>query len=186
VARGENPRVVASKVRRALEITRWRALTISRTEILRAHRYATLISLQQNERIVAGWVWLSAMDRNTCPYCWAMTGTHHTSEEELGSHPNCRCAMIPDVKSWDEILGRPAPTDLPDLSTTGVVPDGSEAFAGLPAAEQREVLGAKAYKAYKAGSISLQTLVGTRHSRDYGRVGYTKSMRQVNREKAYA
>ena len=184
VAMGLNPREVEVDVRRALGVSMTRSLTITRTEMLRASRLATNQLLEQNQHLTTGWVWLSAMDERTCAYCWAMTGTHHKHDEALASHPNCRCAQVPDVVPLRELLGH---LDVPDLpAAREVVPLGTTRFAALPAREQERVLGPAAYKAYKAGEITLNDLVGTRRSRKWGRVGYTKSLSQLKREKVIA
>jgi|GEM_PF-859656 len=88
---GKNPRQVAREMRRALGVTLSRALTIARTETLRAHREATRASYQANNDIVTGWIWHSATDERTCAACWAMHGTEHKVDEILDDHPNGRC-----------------------------------------------------------------------------------------------
>lgn len=186
VTLGDNPRTIAQDVRKALQVPLWRALTITRTEILRAHREATREALIANQALIDGWVWLSAMDDRTCPYCWAMTGTHHAAGDDMASHPNCRCTKVPQTKSWEDLLGPGGASDLPDERAGVTIPDGAEVFADLPAREQERILGPAAYKQYKAGELSLNDLVGTRYSRRWGRVGYTKSLRQVHREKVPA
>jgi SPP1 gp7 family putative phage head morphogenesis protein len=184
VALGLNPREVSVDVRKALGVTMTRALTITRTEMLRASRLATNQMLEANTHLTTGWVWLSAMDSRTCPYCWAMTGSHHKHDEVMASHPNCRCAQVPDVVDVSALLGHGHLESLP--TAREVVPIGSTRFASLDAAEQERVLGGKAYQAYHTGEISLSDLVGTRQSQRWGRVGYVKSLRQLRREKVIA
>ena len=93
VATGKNPRetarVMRSGVNQALDLTRSRALTISRTETMRVHRDASLENYKANAEAVRGWVWLCACDLRSCPSCWAMHGTFHDFREVFGSHPNC-------------------------------------------------------------------------------------------------
>jgi len=67
---GQNPREVAREMRKVLGATLSRALTIARTETLRAHREATRASYQANNDIVKGWVWHSAADERTCASCF--------------------------------------------------------------------------------------------------------------------
>jgi len=153
----QSPRRVAVLMNRAFGTPLPRALTISRTEILRAAREASRQSYIQNRHLLVGWTWLSAMDDRTCPYCWSQTGTHHPVTDELVSHPNCRCVMVPDT-------GR--------LS----MPNGVEAFGRLSAARQAKILGPKAYAAYKSGEITLADLAGTRVDPRWGEVGYTRSV----------
>ena len=93
VAMGKNPRETARVMRQgvdqAVDLTRSRALTISRTETMRVHRAASLENYKANAEAVRGWVWLCACDLRSCPSCWAMHGTFHDHREVFGSHPNC-------------------------------------------------------------------------------------------------
>ena len=98
---GKNPRAIAPELRQTLAVNLARALRISRTETLRAHRLATQANYRANSDVVQGWIWSATLDTTTCAECWAMNGTHHSNDEYLDGHPNCRCAMIPDVKGYD-------------------------------------------------------------------------------------
>jgi SPP1 gp7 family putative phage head morphogenesis protein len=159
-----------------LNITKVSALTIARTEILRAHREATRLSYQANPHLVERWQWLSAMDDRTCPACWAMTGTVHTTDEPLGSHPNCRCTMVP-IPPLLVLPGTPAPLDA--LEREDPVPSGVEAFAALSPVEQERILGPAAYRAYTSGEMSLQALVGYHDHPEWGPTRYTRSLRSI-------
>lgn len=86
---GQNPRVTARRIALALNGNGARALTIARTETLRAYRGAIQDTYRQNARLLGGWVWVAACDRRTCGVCFAMHGTRHPLEEPFGSHPNC-------------------------------------------------------------------------------------------------
>ncbi len=89
VTLGYNPRQIAPMVQDALNISRYRALTISRTEMLRSYRDANLQTFQANDDVVNGWIWQAALDRSTCAACIAMNGTEHSMDEDMDSHPNC-------------------------------------------------------------------------------------------------
>ena len=89
VVLGKNPRDTTRLLRSALGGNMARALTIARTETLRAYREAQRLTYQANRGVVTGWTWHSALDRRTCPVCWAMHGSFHPLDEQLGSHPNC-------------------------------------------------------------------------------------------------
>lgn len=99
---GENPRQIARDLAQALKLPLNRALTIARTENINAYRTAALDTYRANSDVVTGWTWSAAP--GACPFCQGMDGTHHTLGETLDSHPCCRCAMLPDTKSFDEIL----------------------------------------------------------------------------------
>lgn len=157
VAQGWNPRKTAKEIRGALGGNLNRALKIARTETIRAYREASHENYLANEDVLDGWVWLSARNRRTCPACFAMHGTFHPVTERMASHVNCRCAMVPWTKPIDGV---------PD--TRPKIEPGEDAFAKLPAADQREVLG-NAFDAYKAGKIKLTDLVGRKDSVEWGR-----------------
>lgn len=71
---GTNPEVLARQLRGPLAIPMWRAMTIARTETMRAYREAQRQSIVENQSILEGWVWLSAKDARTCEVCWAQDG----------------------------------------------------------------------------------------------------------------
>ncbi len=146
-------------LKKALGIGLSRALTIARTETLRAHREATRASYQANKGLVGGWIWHSAADERTCGCCWAMHGTEHSLEEELDGHPNCRCAMVPI---------------LPGINFE--VKPGVELFAGLTAEKQIRILGPAKWAAWKDGRFALGDLVGVKESSVWGSMRVERSL----------
>lgn len=159
VALGRNPREIARAVRDALNVPLTRALTISRTEILRAFRDAQLEQYQRTG-VVQGWVWVAALDNpRTCPACVALHGRWFPLTEPMSEHPNGRCSQAPALGFPDtDGYYRQPPFDV----------TGPEWFAGLPAAVQREILGPSKWAAYVAGQISLADLVSVRYSASWG------------------
>jgi SPP1 gp7 family putative phage head morphogenesis protein len=165
IALGEHPSKVARRVRDSLGIPLHRARTIARTEQLRAYREGHRRWYEANNRVVKGWVWHSARGRNTCVACWAMHGTHHPLNEPMGTHPNCRCAMVPETRTWHE-LGFGSVSDANE-STVAITP-GADLFARLKPSEQLHILGPKAYAAYHDGAVDIGDFVHKRRSRDWG------------------
>lgn len=161
VALGDNPRKVARDLRNAAGMARTRAETIARTEVLRAYREAMRARMGATSE-VEGWVWLSARDRRTCPMCWAMHGTVHRKDEAMHTHPNCRCSQGP----------LPRGTDIR-------ITAGAQAFGQLPAEDQLFVLGPAKYRAYRAGAIDLEDLVGQGTSVKWGPTRFERSLRSV-------
>jgi SPP1 gp7 family putative phage head morphogenesis protein len=155
---GDNPRVVAARLRAALAIAKNRAMTIARTEVLRAYR-GSIRERMRHAPGVVGWVWVSARDRRTCPMCWAMHGTKHRLDEEFATHPNCRCSQAP-------LSAR----DISPLAT------GSEDFERLAAATQRRILGPGKYDLYSRGAIDLPDLVGEALDPVWGRIRYERPL----------
>lgn len=162
LALGRNPVVVARAVAAKSGMGLARALTISRTESLRAYRETTRRSYDASEA-VTGWVWLSARQTSTCAACWAMDGTKHPNSESMAAHPNCRCAMLPDTGSQPDFGNGPA------------------LFGKLSEAEQRTILGPSKHDAFKSGQIKLEDLVVERRSADWG-----NSVQVASLEKAKA
>lgn len=171
---GKNPKKVAPSIRRALGIQLSRALTIARTETLRAHREATRMSYIANQHLVEGWIWHSALDDRTCPACWAMHGTVHPLSERLNDHPNGRCAMVPKTVSWEEIGERYGlDLDLPETSIE--VQTGEEVFETLSEEKKMQILGLARYNLYKTGQFTLKDFVSAQKSRVWGSTIRTKS-----------
>lgn len=181
---GKNPRDVAREMRKALGTQLSRALTIARTETLRAHREATRASYQANSDIVKGWVWHSAADERSCSACWAMHGTEHKVDEILDDHPNGRCEMVPITATWGEI-GKRYGIDLSDLPDTNPeIRLGASLFMQLPAEKQIKILGPAKYAAWKDGKFTLSDLVGRKRSREWGTHRYERSLQDLIGDKA--
>lgn len=142
VAEGEGPRQIARDVQRALATTYADALRVSRTEVLYAHRAASLETYKANSDVVRAYMWVAAKDGRTCAMCLALDGQEFTLDEPFDTHPNCRCTSAPLVTGKES-----------EYQT------GSEWLAGQDAATQREVLGIAAQKLYAKGDIELSDFV---------------------------
>jgi SPP1 gp7 family putative phage head morphogenesis protein len=163
VTLGENPRKFARRMQDALGGNLTRAMTIARTEQLRAYREASRATYSANADLVSGWQWLSARQTRTCASCWALDGQIFPVEKPLGSHPRCRCTMVPVLES--------AP-----LRETG-----EQAFAQLPENQQREVLGDAKFTAYRNKEITLRSLVGYRNDRQWGETRWERGLKDALR-----
>lgn len=153
IALGTNPRDIGNMIHKSTEIGRNRALTIARTEILRAHRSATLQQYQANADILKGWIWLSAKQTRTCAACLAMDGTFHELSETMASHPNCRCTMRPALKN----------------APMRKVQTGQQWLDAQPPEAQDAILGKAGGAAYRAGEVRLRDFVRVTDSADWGR-----------------
>jgi len=173
VATGQNPTAIARTIREALGGNLVRALTISRTEVLRSYREASRRSYHANRDIVTGWLWQAGLSSRTCASCWAMHGSFHRLDERLDDHPRGRCTMLPVTKTWAEL-------GFPGVPETRIeVQRGPDLFAKLPAAEQREILGPARYAAYRQGLITLDDLVHRSHDPRWGTMRREASLREV-------
>lgn len=161
VALGQGPREIARAIRKVANLTLNRALTIARTETLRAYRATTLRAYRANREVVTGWIWLAAHSPRTCAMCLAMSGTKHTLDEEMRSHPNCRCVMVPITETVIQIES------------------GIDWFARQTGAVQKGILGPGKFKAYQNSTLALSDLVGTKQTAAYGAVRYEKPLKEV-------
>jgi SPP1 gp7 family putative phage head morphogenesis protein len=149
---GLNPREVARMTRDAFGGNMARALTVSRTEMLRAARSSQLRHFAENSHAVARWRWTAALDSRTCMSCVMMHGREFPLTEDFASHPNCRCA----------------PSPVPPRSRLDVEP-GDAWFERQPADIQRQMMGGKKYDAYKKGLFDLPELVAEHDDRQWGK-----------------
>lgn len=155
VALNQDPRRVAKDLGRVIDGGVTRARLITRTEMLRVTREAQRQQWLAGNA-VSGWTWWSSLDKTTCMVCWAMHGSHHKLEEPFGSHPACRCSMIPDVKA------------IPGVPSADPIQTGPDRFAGLPPGDQRRVLGPTRHDKYMAGDLQLPDVVQFREDPRWG------------------
>lgn len=101
----------------------YRALLITRTEVMRASNLGALAIYEQNRDVLSGWEWVATLDERTCPICGQLDGKvfewdgngHEIrdrikvpgqsrrvwgmrrvrSQPPSGSHGGCRCSVAP-------------------------------------------------------------------------------------------
>ncbi len=106
LAQGQNPREIArAMIKDGIGFTKRRgvqsrALTIARTEIIRAHAEGQLDALENLgvEEVGVMVEWSTAGDDRVCPLCQPLESTVLKIKEARGilpRHPNCRCSFIP-------------------------------------------------------------------------------------------
>lgn len=172
VASGSNPRETARRMVARAEhrfnggLTR--ALVISRTETLDAHRAAAQLGQQASADVLRGWQWVAELDSRTCPSCWAQHGSEHPLDEAGPlDHQQGRCARLPLAKSWRD-LG----IDLEEPRS--LVLDAEATFGSLSAASQKEILGPARYDAWTRGDYPMSGW-SRRHETDGWRPSYRVS-----------
>ena len=186
---GYNPRKIAPMVRDALGVQLNRALTISRTEVMRAHRAATDANYNANADVVKGWRWQAALMGNTCPLCVSMHGREFPLSEKMTSHPNCRCVAQPLTYSWEELGERfgvdwsrvedAGPSFEEIAKKYGISPErmktyrdrqmtGEAYFNTLKPDKQRALLGPTRYNAWKDGAVDFEALSKQTFSLEWG------------------
>ncbi len=171
VATNRDPRRLARDLAPLVDGGLARAMTITRTELLRTTRESQRLTWGSRRQVVRGYRWWSTLDRTTCPVCFAMHGTLHDLDTPFGTHPQCRCSMIPEVAPAAE-LGLQL-TDLPAPEM------GVDVFAALPVAQQRQVLGPAKWRAYRDGRLSLEDLVRYRDDPVWGPTRSERPLRDV-------
>lgn len=164
---------IATQLRKALDVPRWRAETLARTEALRAYRETTRQTYLATD-VVVSWYWSATLDRRTCPGCVVMHGTEHPLTEILDDHPRGRCVMIPRTKPWSAL--DPSLKDAPEVAPPTL---GSDWLEAQPALSQRAILGPLKYDAWKAGRIKLSDVVARTHSLDWGTMRRERSMLEI-------
>ena len=99
LSQGRGPYRIARELRKiSTTITKTRANTLARTEIIRAHAEGQLDSYEKlgvDVGVMAEW---STGSFNVCPECEELEGIVMTVSEARGllpRHPNCKCSWIP-------------------------------------------------------------------------------------------
>jgi len=121
---GESVPQLRSRVEGVFDgMTRMRANRIARSEVIRATNWATEQAYIES-KVVEAKIWLTAMDERVCEWCGPMDGEEvglgrtflQQGSDFIGEdggvlpieyepinrpplHPNCRCTIIPRVKS---------------------------------------------------------------------------------------
>ncbi|MER7213204.1 hypothetical protein ABT340_39590 [Streptosporangium sp. NPDC000239] len=158
---GDNPRTAAARMLKGLEgqfnggLTR--ALVLSRTEIIEAHRQAAEIGQADHADVLDGWVWHARLDGvRTCPSCWAKHGTlHPLSEPGPIDHQQGRCSRTPRTKSWADLgFDIPEPAD--------ATPDARAVFDALPQADRLKIMGRRRLELLDSGAIDWADLAQRR------------------------
>ena len=144
IAAGKPNPAIAKEIRDSIGGTTAAAMTIVRTETNRAYREATRQFYTQAPAVI-GWRWLAALDLNTCPICWALHGQIFKIKTKFGTHPNCRCTMVP-------VFADDAKTET-----------GPEAFAKLNDTQKRAIIGPRRLELYNQGA-NLSDFVQTNRS----------------------
>ncbi len=164
LAAGLGAQTVARQVRQAAAVAYHRALTITRTEVLRSYREGTRLRYQANSDLVAGWIWHAGLSSRVCAACVAMHGTFHTLDERLDDHPRGRCIMVPVLRDVERVP----------------VQGGEDWLRAQNESVQRSVLGTQSgWEAWRAGEVTLAAFVGRSHSEQWGPMRYRLPDRTV-------
>jgi SPP1 gp7 family putative phage head morphogenesis protein len=112
ILEGRSPRELARQMTQEIDtLTRTRALTIARTEIIHAHAEGSLDAMEDLgvSEVGADVEWSTTEDDKVCPLCESLQGAVFSIEDARGlipRHPNCRCSWIPVTEGLAEQLDR--------------------------------------------------------------------------------
>lgn len=174
VTMGKGVDWISRRLDTALDIPRWRAETIVRTEGQRVYRSVARQTYLANADVLEGWVWVAHLDRRTCPACVVMDGTLMPVGSTLDGHPRCRCAMVPRTQSWEDLgLGDDIPDQRPPIRS------GKDWLKAQPGSVQRAILGPRKFDAWHSGQISLDDLVARQEHPVWGTMRRERSMVEI-------
>lgn len=165
IATGQHPRQTARQLSDALQGNKARALTIARTESLRAYREATRATAQAAG--VTRWEWVASQSQRTCLACIAMDGKIFSIEKPMPNHPNCRCVQIL----------------LPPGYVSPARELGAQWFERQPDEVKAAMMSKVAFAAYQRGEVTLQNFVGVKRSRVWGEMRYERSFREIEKRR---
>jgi SPP1 gp7 family putative phage head morphogenesis protein len=165
IAEGWNPRKMARVLKGEVDnLSGKRAVLIARTEMIRNYRTGHRDIYRKNSDVLIGWRWTSAKTRATCALCLALDGEIFPVSEIQGSHPACRCSMMPLPKTD---FGGPQPQE------------GEDYFKNLSHAEQDRILGKGKAKMYREGKMSLKDNIRWKDHPEWGRSPTPRSLRSI-------
>ena len=91
---------------------------------------------------------------HNCRACLAMHGREFdTTIPGPEGHPQCRCTRVPRTKTWAELGITGAKDRKPAIK------DAEQHFRSLPVEDQKAILGANGYAAWKAGLYPMSDWV---------------------------
>ena len=168
---GKSPRVIANQVTTAAGMPLSKSLVIARTETLRAYREATRLEYTNNSQVVKGYRRVATRDDVTCVACFALDGDLYQLNEPFDGHPNCRCAMVPEVLEYSD-LGL-------DVEAAVRPENARDWLTRQSPTIQRKVLGNSRFTAWKEGAIQLNQLASRRVRPTWGASQYVAALQEL-------
>jgi SPP1 gp7 family putative phage head morphogenesis protein len=103
--RGQSPREVAKGISERVDVSQSRAVTMARTETMKAYNQGATNRYKQ--RGVEMVEWLATSSERTCAECWALDGKQFPVGEEPavhgGTNANCRCTILPVITPLEDL-----------------------------------------------------------------------------------
>ena len=164
---GTDFKTIAKRLQETGGITKYRALSVARTEVNRVRRETTRQIYQDNSDIIEGWEWVASKSTRTCPLCLAMDGTIFKLDEPFPQHINCRCTLKAVIE------GLPArPRTL-----------GKDYFEKLSDEDKENILGKEAFLAYQNHDLTLKDFVAFRNDKRFGKSVTRKPLAKILADK---
>lgn len=166
-ALGTDFKRIARVLQETGDITKFRALSVARTEVNRVRRETTRQIYEDNSDILEGWEWVASKSTRTCPLCLAMDGRRFPLDEPFPQHVNCRCTMKSVI------------IDLPAKKRTL----GKDYFENLSDEDKEKILGKETFLAYKEHGLTLDDFVTFRNDKRFGKSVSRKPLAKILSEK---
>ncbi len=165
---GTDFKTISKRLSDAGGITKYRALSVARTEVNRVRRETTRQIYQENDDIIEGWEWVASKSSRTCPLCLAMDGRQFPLDEPFPQHINCRCSMLA------VIIGLPRrPRTI-----------GKDWFENQSDENKEKVLGKEAFLAYRQNNLTLDDFVAFRNDKRFGKSVTRKPLAKILADKS--
>ena len=163
IGTGKGPAKIAGEMMDAFGIGLDRALTISRTEVMRAHRQGTQEGYRESG-VISGYKRLATHDHRVCLGCLFEEGQIFENDRDFDAHPNCRCTTVPIVMG----------VDAPRWSA------GEAWFLQQSPQRQRELLGPTRYKMWTDGEVrDLRRFATHKHDPEWGGAFVPRTIRDL-------
>lgn len=179
IALGKGPRETAKLVTESAGMGLSKALTLTRTETMRAYREASRMQYQANSAMVKGYRRMSARDERVCIACLSLDGEFYELDEPLQAHPNCRCTLVPETLTYQDLGLQDVP--MPEPGDTG-----REWFRKQPRNTQLQIMGKSETRlgAWERGDIGFDDMFQVTDHPVWGKSASVKPLRAMGLDPA--
>jgi hypothetical protein len=151
ITQGKGPRETAVMISRYMRGNLERAMTVARTEQIRAFRVANVAQYQESG-VIATYTRRSAFSDTSCMACIAADGRVYPVSVQFGDHPKGMCFTTANVRGVN-----------PPNVLTGI-----EWFTKQPEDIQQSIMGSGHYDAWKSGKFQLKDIAQIGHDEKWG------------------
>ena len=174
IALGKGPRETARRVTESAGMGLSKALTLTRTETMRAYREASRMQYGANPNIVKGYRRMSAKDGRVCMACLVLDGELYELNEPLQAHPNCRCTLVPETLTYQDLGIQDVPMPEPG-------DNGREWFRKQPRNTQLQIMGNSETRlgAWERGDVTFGDMYQITDHPVWGKSASVKPLRDM-------